>query len=148
MTRTPFVYELIVRLHDADAAGVIFYGHLFRHFHDAYESFMDSIGFPLHRAIRPQEPSDALCLPIMQANAELALPLRHGMRVRVLLEVEEVRERSFAIVYRVVDSAGQVYARGRTLHVLTEPGSGRRPRLPEGLRQALGSRNRARPSTD
>lgn len=30
----------------------MFYGHLFRHAHDAYECFMGEIGWPLDRLIR------------------------------------------------------------------------------------------------
>jgi hypothetical protein len=47
----PFRYDFRVALHDIDAAGIMFYGHLFRHAHDAYEAFMGAIGFPLERII-------------------------------------------------------------------------------------------------
>ena len=46
MTTPAFFYRFTVRLHDIDAAGVMFFGHLFRHAHDAYESVMANLGQP------------------------------------------------------------------------------------------------------
>ena len=38
-------YHFTTSLHDIDAAGVLFFAHLYRHAHDAYEAFMSDIGF-------------------------------------------------------------------------------------------------------
>lgn len=64
----------------------MFYGHLFRHAHDAYECFMGEIGWPLDRLIRAE---DAL-LPLMHAEADYRVPLRHTEAVTVLLCPSEV----------------------------------------------------------
>jgi 1,4-dihydroxy-2-naphthoyl-CoA hydrolase len=137
MDQEPFVYEFRVRLHDTDAAGVLFFGHLFRHLHDAYESFMGSIGFPLPELIAPSTAAESIALPIVHAEANFLSPLRHGDHVSVRLTVAEVRTRSFALEYILADSRARTCAWGRTVHVLAAPGDPASARLPEGLRQAL-----------
>ena len=137
MDQEPFVYEFQVRLHDTDAAGVLFFGHLFRHLHDAYETFMESIGFPLSELIAPSTAGASVALPIVQAEANFLSPLRHGDTVSVRLTAAEVRIRSFALDYVLADSRERNCARGRTVHVLTAPEDPASARLPEGLRQAL-----------
>lgn len=110
----PFEHHFIVRLHDTDAAGLLFFGHLFRHAHDAYESFMTVIGFPLERLIRDGQTR----LPLAHAEADYRLPLRHGDPVRVWLRVATLRRRSFAIDYRFINAGDEVAATARTVHVL------------------------------
>lgn len=134
MPAEPYAYPLCIRLHDTDAAGVMFYGHLFRHAHDAYESFMEQLGFPLRDLIGNGEAGPRVRLPITRAEAQYERPLRLGDRVRVELRVAEVRRRSFAVDYRFVDEQGNRCAQARTLHCLvSEDGAG----LPADLRDAL-----------
>lgn len=109
-----FTHLFSVRLHDTDRAGLLFFGHLFRHAHDAYESFMAEIGFPLERLIREGQ----IRLPLAHAEADYHLPLRHGDAVRVVLNVAEIRQRSFAIVYQFITHQNQIAATARTVHVL------------------------------
>jgi 1,4-dihydroxy-2-naphthoyl-CoA hydrolase len=135
-----FIYEFQVRLHDTDAAGVMFFGHLFRHLHDAYESFMASIGFPLQRLLQPAGADAPLRLPIIHASADYLLPLRLGDSVRVALSVAEVRTRSFGLDYALADGQGRPCGRGRTVHVLAATGSDEGARLPDRLRIALQAR--------
>lgn len=127
------LHHFRVRLHDTDAAGRLFFAHLLRHAHDAYESFMERRGFPLDRLIREGE----VLLPLVHAEAHFHRPLSHGDRVRVSLGIQEIRTRSFAILYRFETEDGELAATARTVHVRVRrdgsPGSG----LPEALRAAL-----------
>jgi len=132
----PFEHELEVRLHDTDAAGVLFFAHLLRHAHDAYESLMAAAGLPLQDLIR-----DGIALPIVHADADYLAPIRHGDRIRVEVSVSDIRRRSFSLAYRFLDCRGGLRAQAGTVHVLT--GSEREPVLPEALSLAL-SRLRAR----
>lgn len=111
--QTPFRYPLEIRLHDTDAAGVLFYGHLFRHAHDAYESFMAHHGWPLHRLI-----AEGTALPITESGARFLAPIRHGDALVCELRVREVRRRSFSLEYRFIDENNGLRAEAWTLHVL------------------------------
>lgn len=126
-------YRFAIRLHDTDAAGILFFGHLFRHAHDAFESFMDEIGLPLDRLLRERE----FLLPLTHAEADYRQPLRHGDQVRATVEVQELRRRSFAIAYRFINAQGEVAATVRTVHVQVAPDLTPATELSEPLRTAL-----------
>lgn len=114
------IHDFHVQLHDTDAAGRLFFGHLFRHAHDAYEVFMRGLGFPLERLIGGGE----ILLPLVHAEADFCRPLSHGERVGVFLAVEDLRARSFTIVYRFETADGRIAATARTRHVqVTRDGS-------------------------
>ncbi|NCA88828.1 MAG: acyl-CoA thioesterase [Gammaproteobacteria bacterium] len=132
MTPPPFRHTFTVRLHDIDAAGILFYGHLFRHAHDAYEAFMTIIGLPLHRLIQ-----DGDCrLPLVHAEADYRQPLRHGEVIQVELDVQQIGRSAFTLDYRFVDEVGREKARARTVHVHLGPAGASAP-LPVALVAAL-----------
>jgi 1,4-dihydroxy-2-naphthoyl-CoA hydrolase len=131
-------YRFRVRLHDIDAAGVMFYGHLFRYAHDAYEWLMGALGFPLEGLIH-----DGCRLPLVHAEADYLLPLRHGEAIGVQLEMATLGESSFTLVYGFLDEAGILRARVRTVHVHLAPDGQRAAPLPEALRAVLAARQHA-----
>ncbi|GAB0147396.1 thioesterase family protein [Marichromatium sp. PS1] len=133
MIPRPFEYRFTVQLHDTDAAGRLFFAHLFRHAHDAYEALMREIGQPLPPMIAAQ----TLLLPLTHAEADYLQPMQHGERICVEVEVLELRQRAFSLDYRFLDAAGRLAARARTVHVqiALEPGSARS--LAPELRAAL-----------
>ena len=135
MIAFPFRYRFRIRLHDTDAAGVLFFAHLLRHAHDAYEHLMEAADLPLDAWLRePGRPA----LPITQASARFERPMRHGDLIEVELWVEELRQRSFALVYRFSDCEGRTCANARTVHVMVVSGDGPgAARLPETLERVL-----------
>ncbi len=133
MTTPSIEYRFFIRLHDTDAAGLLFFGHLFRHAHDAFESFMAEIGFPLDRMIQEGQ----ALLPLAHAEADYRRPLRHGDQVRVLVRVLEIRRRSFAIGYRFMNLQGELAASASTIHVQVSGDITPAAALSEPLRTAL-----------
>jgi 1,4-dihydroxy-2-naphthoyl-CoA hydrolase len=122
-----------VQLHDTDSAGRLFFAHLFRHAHDAYEAFMDQLGLPLDDLIRTGE----TLLPLVHAEADYLRPMCHGDQIRVSLVVQEIRTRSFAIGYRFETPEGLLAATARTVHVLINRDGSPGSALTESMRAAL-----------
>lgn len=122
-----------VQLHDTDGAGVLFYAHLFRHAHDAYETAMERIGWPIDQLIRDR----SLALPLVRAEADFRSPLRHGDEVRAAIGLEACEARHFRIGYQFW-RGGDLVARAQTVHAALDPVSGQACCLPEALRDALG----------
>lgn len=133
MSEHIFTQDLRIQLYDTDAAGRLFFAHLFRHAHDAFEAFMDHLGFPLDRLISGGE----VLLPLVHAEADYLRPLCHGDQARVSLTIEDIRNRSFAVSYRFETDPGQLVATARTIHVQIRPDGSPGPGLPEALRAAL-----------
>ena len=125
-------YSFRVRLHDIDAAGVMFFGHLFRHAHDAYESFMAGLGWPLADLIRT-----GVRLPLVHAEADYRQPLCLGEEIQVEVACEDVGRSAFTIGYRFCDVQGGLRATARTVHVHLGPDSVGKAPLPEAIRSAL-----------
>ncbi len=131
MMQPIFEHRFRVALHDTDAAGVLFFAHLFRHAHDAYEVWMAALGFPLDAMLR----DGGLRLPIVDAEADYRRPLRHGDTVTVHLAVAETGDSAFTLDYRFLDATGALAASARTVHVGIDRSDDRA--LPEALRQTL-----------
>ena len=135
-----FEHGFRVRLHDTDAAGRLFFAHLFRHAQEALEAFMEDIGYPIDAMLRAGE----ILLPLTHAEADYRRPMRHGDRIRVQVWVEDLRRRSFAIGYRFLSEADEELATAKTVHVLVSDETQVGEALPEALRAGL-SRHRATP---
>ncbi|QIK37828.1 acyl-CoA thioesterase [Caldichromatium japonicum] len=126
-------YSFIVRLHDTDAAGRLFFGHLFRHAQDAFESFMAHLGWPIPDLIQRGE----WLLPVIHAEADYQRPIHHGELIWVEVGVEEIRRRSFALAYWFRKEDGTETAQARTVHILMSAVGEKDLALPEALRLAL-----------
>ena len=50
-----FTYQTKIKLHDTDAAGVIFFANQFKIIHDAYESLLEGIEFGFANLIRNKD---------------------------------------------------------------------------------------------
>ncbi len=120
-----------VRLHDVDAAGVMFFARLFVHAHDAYEDFMAGQDLGLEKLI-----DTGVRLPLVHASADYLAPLHQGEQVSVMLEVEKLGRTSFTLAYSL-SCGGALRARLRTVHVFLA-GQGDVPSpLPDEVRQRL-----------
>ncbi|WP_295880024.1 thioesterase family protein [uncultured Thiohalocapsa sp.] len=131
MSAPTFEHHFRVALHDTDAAGVLFFAHLFRHAHDAYEAWMTQLGFPLDAMLRAGD----LRLPLVHAEADYRRPLHHGAAVSVQITPAAVGAGSFTLHYRFRTGDGNLAATARTVHAAIDA-DGRRS-LPAQLRQAL-----------
>ncbi len=130
-----FTINTLVRLPDTDAAGILFFGNYFKLAHDAYEAFMESIGFSLRYVIVE---ADFLVL-IAHAEADYKKPLRLGDKLTVQLAVESISRTSFVLSYVLKDSQETVAATVKTVHVTVDKKSGEKIPLPEKLREKLAS---------
>jgi 1,4-dihydroxy-2-naphthoyl-CoA hydrolase len=127
-----FDYRFQVRLHDADAAGVMFFAHLLRHAHDAYEAFMAAQGLSLASLIE-----QGTHLPLAHCEADFLAPMRHGMDFRILLKAARIGQTSFVLNYAFHAQQGALMATAQTVHVAMAPETGEKTPLPPALRDAL-----------
>jgi 1,4-dihydroxy-2-naphthoyl-CoA hydrolase len=127
-----FRYHFHVRLHDTDAAGLLFFAHLLRHAHDAYESLLEHAGLPLAELIER-----GARLPLAHAEADYLAAMRHGARVSVRLHVARLGQRSFTLDYAFHLADGTLAARAQSVHVAVAATAGQTAALPPDLRAIL-----------
>ena len=127
-----YKYHFTTSLHDIDAAGVLFFAHLYRHAHDAYEAFMSDIGFSLDKVIR-----ENILLPLIHSEADFLQPISHGDRVCIQLQIKKIGNSSFTVIYHFTGSQEQQLATALTTHVYLDRTDRKSKNLPDALREKL-----------
>ena len=69
-----FIYQTKIKLHETDAAGLLFFSNQFKIIHDAYEGLLENLGFGFAQLIREKE----FFLPIVHTESDYKLPLFVG----------------------------------------------------------------------
>lgn len=122
-----------IRLHDVDAAGIVFFARYFVLMHDAYELFLESLGHPMAPAID----GGRLLIPIAEAHCRYHEPTRHGASVTARLNIARLGRTSYTLKTRLVGADGRPRATITTRHVCVDTGTMRPAPLPPDLAGAL-----------
>ncbi|MCA9407426.1 MAG: acyl-CoA thioesterase, partial [Candidatus Omnitrophica bacterium] len=61
-----YTYQTKIKLHETDAAGLLFFSNQFKLIHDAYESLLESLGLSFQELIRNKN----YFLPIVHAESD------------------------------------------------------------------------------
>jgi 1,4-dihydroxy-2-naphthoyl-CoA hydrolase len=128
-----FEYRHTVKLHETDAAGVLFFANQFRIAHDAYEAFLDHIGLPIASFFRDR----GYYLPIVHTEADYAAPLFVGTKVIIRVVVKEIGNSSFTMQFDFQTEKGKPAGSVQTVHVSIDATSKVKIALPDDLRTAL-----------
>ncbi len=128
-----FCYATTVKLHDTDAAGLLFFGNQFRIAHDAYESLMTEIGFSFARILR----RESFFIPIAHAEADFKRALFVGDSLTVELTVEKLGDSSFTLAHRLLAADGGEAGTVKTVHVCVDRETQRPTPIPPSLREKL-----------
>lgn len=131
--------DINVRLHETDAAGVLFFGNYFKIAHDAYEQYMQSIGFNF-RQIIDEEPYLIL---IVHAEGDFHKPVYVGDSISVSISASKIGRTSFELEYQLtyLDTpqklSHQIKAKVKTVHVVIDKETKEPIPLPIKLRTGL-----------
>jgi 1,4-dihydroxy-2-naphthoyl-CoA hydrolase len=127
-----YEYVTLIKMHDVDAAGVLFFANQFKLMHDAYEAFMDSGNMGLAKIINEAQ----FHIPIVHTEADFHAPLRLGDRVSIKLTVKRKGTSSFTLAYKIYNN--DIFAgSGETVHVTIHPKTHRKIALPLELIKLL-----------
>ncbi len=129
----PFTGYYTVKLHDVDAAGVVFFANIFRIAHDIYEQFLKQIGYTFRERFAAAD----FILPIAHAEADYLHPLQVGDVIEITAQPVDIGNSSFAMIYHLTDFDGKVLASVRTVHVAVDAKTFRTIRMPENFRKQL-----------
>jgi len=128
-----FEHKLTVPFQDVDAAGVVFYAHLFRYAHEAYEKFMQQIGCSLQELLAEA----SYLLPLVHAQADYHRPLHHADKLKIELRLKRLGQTSFTLGYRVLGEDQTEHVTLETVHTALDSTTQRPLTLPDTLREAL-----------
>jgi 1,4-dihydroxy-2-naphthoyl-CoA hydrolase len=122
-----------IRIHDVDAAGIVFFARYLYLSHDVYEAFLEDIGHSIPKAIAEGE----YIIPIKSCEAEYYRPMLHGETITAELFLTELRGSSFTIETRLIGPDKVLRATITTRHVCVGTAAMKPIALPDTLRAAL-----------
>lgn len=128
-----FTYQTRVKLHDTDAAGLLFYSSIFNIIHDAYEAFMDSHDLNIGKILKEK----IYMLPIVRAEADYKLKQTVGDEMTIILTCEKVGKSSYTINYKILNSENEIACTAKTVNVVLEYNTKEITAIPQKLREAL-----------
>lgn len=128
-----YTFETTVRLHDTDAAGVIFFARQLTLAHSAFEHFLESVGLGLGPMLEHAD----YRIPIVHAEADYKAPIRVGDRLRIHITAGRIGSTSFTLDYRLTNQRGVEVGRARTVQVSVDRERWTKRELPAELRAAL-----------
>ena len=128
-----YTYKTIIRLHDTDAAGILFFSNQFKMMHDAYESLLESCNY----GFRTMIPNENFFFPIVHAEADYKAPLVVGDEITIHVKLEKIGTTSVIFTYEILKSDGTLVGVGKTVHVTTDKKTRTKIPIPETMRKAL-----------
>ena len=134
-TPAPFEHRTRIRFHQADPAGVLFFGRVTELLQAAYEELVADMGLD-HRAHFAQQETST---PIAHLEVDYHRPILAGEDITVRVRVARIGGRSFTLAFALVDEAGALRMSAETVFVFTTIEDERfvPAPLPEALRARL-----------
>lgn len=127
-----FLYATKVRMHDTDAAGVIYFANQFRMAHEAYEAYLDSVGISVRALME-----SGCALPVVHAEADYTAPIQVGDTLQIQVSADAIGETSYKILYRFLKGPDVAVGSAQTVHVCIDLKTRRKKKLPDPIRAAL-----------
>jgi 1,4-dihydroxy-2-naphthoyl-CoA hydrolase len=127
-----FTYKTTIKLHETDAAGLLFFAQQFKLIHDAYEELLESRGIGFAVMLKKK----SYFLPIVHAEADYKKPLFVGDHLTIEVTVSHIGKTSFTFAYCLLKGR-IVVGTGKTVHVTIAKKSGKGIPLPPEMRKAL-----------
>ncbi len=128
-----FTYKTQIKLHDTDAAGILFFGKQFFFIHDAYEKYLEKIGYGFADLIK----STKYFLPIVHAEGTYKHPLFVGDEITVKVKLTNIGTTSITFEYVITNKKGVLVGTAKTVHVTINKTTRKKVPLPKAFRSAL-----------
>ena len=128
-----YTYQTKIKLHDTDAAGILFFSHQFELIHDAYETLLETIGFSFAELIRNRD----FFLPIIHAESDYKSPLFVGDPVEIQVVVENIGTTSFTFAYKLLNTKKEVVGTAKTVHVTVDKKTHQKIPIPKDMRSKI-----------
>lgn len=114
-----------------DKAGIVYHPHFIDYFHQAYEDFMEELGFGTsgYREFN-------LKIPVVNVDVDFDKPMEAGDRLTIQVDVTHLGRSSMTFRYRAIDSVGDVVVEGTHTRVTVDDDFRPAP-IPDELREAL-----------
>ena len=128
-----FTYQSKIKLHETDAAGLLFFANQFKMIHDAYECVLEQIGFGFADLIA----NNTFFLPIVHAESDYKKPLFVGDVIEIQVTLAAVGKTSFTFSYDILNAKQELVGTAKTVHVTMDKATQKKIPLPEKMREQI-----------
>ena len=136
LSKPLFRYTFTTRIHDIDAAGVLFFARSLYYAHDAYEAFLNHN----NQSIAAMLKADFI-LPISHTEADFKTPVALNEIITIEIFCHELKENEFSLSYQFINSSHKISSTALTRHICLDSSTRKRKNLPEPIRSLLISNN-------
>ncbi len=123
-----FHYQFTTRIHDIDAAGVMFFGRFFYHIHDAYECFLNHHQMGISDILKKE-----YILPISHTKADYKAPIFLNEQINIEIFLQDIKDSEFILNYHIIDAKNIIRATAQTHHICSHKITRERVNLPDVL---------------
>ena len=127
-----FTYTTKIRLHDTDAAGIIFFANQFKIIHDAYEELLEEFGRGFQSILKKTN----YFQPIVHAESDFKAPVFVGDKIVIIIKLGHIGKTSFSLEY-TLKRGKTLVGTAKTIHVTIDQKTRKKIPLPSTLRRAL-----------
>ena len=107
-----FKYTTKIRLHDTDAAGIIFFANQLKIVHDAYEDLLEKFGWSFEKMLKGTN----YFLPIVNAESDYKTPVFVGDKITIAIKVGHIGKTSLSFEY-TLKRGKTLVGTAKTVHV-------------------------------
>lgn len=124
------LYHRVIRFHETDAAGVVYFANILTLCHEAYEASLAATGIDVRLFFGGGD----LAVPVVHGSVDFRRPLHCGDQVAIALTPRQLDDSTFEISYCLTNAAQKTVATALTRHVCIDSAS--RQRQPFSLELA------------
>ena len=135
LTDQKFISEDRVRMHDTDAAGILYFARLFRFVHDALEAFMENAGVSFKDLFRRKDVD--FTYVIVHTEGDYFQPLKIGDKLTIHTSVKAIGETSFSLFYEIYKEDKTLAASANTIHVTLDKKTKQKKAVPIMLKKKM-----------
>ena len=126
-------YAYRIKLADTDAAGRIYFAAACEIAHEAFEHFMDIIGFGIDGMIQ----DGSIGLPVVELNATYSSSITLGQTISVDTTVKKVADKTVTFVHELIDEKKRTAVTVTITHAAVSSKTGKAVALPAKVSKAI-----------
>lgn len=128
-----FVTKNLIRMHDVDMVGILYFPRQFRFVHEALEDFLESEGYRFDKIFTEED----FLFVIVHCESDYLDFLKLGDAIEIHVYVEKIGTTSFTIGYKIYRDDGLEVGTAKTVHVCLDTKTRTKIPIPEPLKNIL-----------
>lgn len=123
----------LVRMHDTDMAGILYFPRIYRFVNDGLEDFMESEGYGFIKVLQ----SSKFLTVMVHCEADYYSPLKVGDELQMHIAVQSIGSSSFTLVYEIYKTDHTHAGHAQTTFTVIDRESKQKVPIPDTFKSML-----------